>query len=427
MAKYKSIVTTEAGLVLVEDAAYMGHAIQFTALKTGNGTYDGTEDLAAATDLKNVCQTFGVGSVSKKDSDIVVRAAINNNGVTAGYSITEIGLYATSPDTGQEILYAVVIAETGNEDYFPPYAEAPTSITLEMVIGITESEEVTFNVLPMEGAYVPVESFNEQVENIRKIVSGETPVGNAKQLGGKGASEYFTKGGGDVYNGQSAHPMAIRGSGTPAYLDYKNGQGNMLGALGFYDANRPVFVTPDYSNSFALIHENNVRNYTAGNAEYLYVQHGNEVNFKGLTGIQGVYFNYRNGDTDDMDSSPIYWYAFGDKSCSGNNMVRIDLTQGSGVRDVLHTGNKPKGSYTGNGSATNRKITVGGIGKIIMVYGTNNSVALVTATGALCADNTSVRFLDSGTVGIIDGAIISVSTADACLNASGVTYYYEQL
>ena len=244
--------------------------------------------------------------------------------------------------------------------------------------------------------------------------------GNAAKLGGKGASEYFTKGGGDVYNGQSAHPMAIRGSGTPAYLDYKNGQGNMLGALGFYDANRPVFVTPDYSNSFALIHENNVRNYTAGNAEYLYVQHGNEVNFKGLTGIQGVYFNYRNGDTDDMDSSPIYWYAFGDKSCSGNNMVRIDLTQGSGVRDVLHTGNKPTGSYTGNGSATYREIQTGGVGNACIIW-RDGMGAIVFPTGA--AVFTASGFEWNPYIAFLNGAI-TMTTNSSLLNESGGTYNY---
>ena len=184
MAKYKSIVTTEVGLALLEDSAYMGHAIQFTALKTGNGIYNGTEELAAATDLKNVCQTFGVGSVSKKDSDIVVRTAMNNSNVTDGYTITELGLYAMNPDTNTEILYAIVIAETGSEDYFPPHTEAPTSITLEMYIGLTEAAEaVTFNVLPVEGVYVPVESFNE-------VLAGTTPVGDSNKLGGKGASDW---------------------------------------------------------------------------------------------------------------------------------------------------------------------------------------------------------------------------------------------
>lgn len=166
MAKYKSIVTTKAGLELLEKAAYISGSIEFTALKAGNGTYNGTEELSGMTDLKKVSQTFGVGSVSKKESDILVRANMNNNGVTKGYSITEIGLYATDPDTKTEILYAIIIAENGTEDYFPPYADAPTSITLDMYIGLTETaEKVTFEVLPVEGTYTPAESFNEHTNN----------------------------------------------------------------------------------------------------------------------------------------------------------------------------------------------------------------------------------------------------------------------
>ena len=205
MAKYKSIVTTEVGLALVEDSAYMGHAIQFTALKTGNGVYDGTENLAEATDLKNVCQTFGVGSVSKRGSDILVRAAMNNSGVAAGYSITEIGLYATDPDTDTEVLYAIIVAESGNEDYFPPYAEAPTSITLEMYIGLTEAAgAVTFEVLPVAGTYVPVESFNE-------LLDGTTPVGDSNKLGGKDASEYVLQSAVDNIQSMSRATLSTEG------------------------------------------------------------------------------------------------------------------------------------------------------------------------------------------------------------------------
>lgn len=221
MAKYKSIVTTEVGLALVEDSAYMGHAIQFTALKTGNGVYDGTENLAAATDLKNVCQTFGVGSVSKRGSDILVRAAMNNSGVTAGYSITEIGLYATDQDTDTEVLYAIIVAESGNEDYFPPYSEAPTSITLEMYVGLTEAAEaVTFSVLPVEGAYVPVESFNE-------VLNGTTPVGDSNKLGGKGASEYALQT--TVDNIQTTSTARLSAAGWYRVAQYEGSSNAMYG------------------------------------------------------------------------------------------------------------------------------------------------------------------------------------------------------
>lgn len=166
MAKYERIVTTEAGLALLEKAAYIGGLVEFTALKTGDGVYDGSEDLANVTALKNVRQTIGIESVTKRDSVVVARAVLRNNEMTEGYTMTEIGLFAKDPDKSGEILYAIVLAVTGNEDYIPAFEDTPTSMTFELVMDITESAEaVTFTSLPLEGVYVSVETFNEHASN----------------------------------------------------------------------------------------------------------------------------------------------------------------------------------------------------------------------------------------------------------------------
>ena len=74
--------------------------------------------------------------------------------------------------------------------------------------------------------------------------------------------------------------------------------------------------------------------------EHLKVEHGNEVNFKGLTGVEGVYFNYRNGDSGNVDTTtPIKWYCFGDKNMAANGNIMLDMGAGSGQRYILHTGN----------------------------------------------------------------------------------------
>lgn len=197
MAKYKSIVTTEAGLSLLENAAYIGGAIQFVALKTGNGAYDGTEDLSKLTDLKNVRQTFGVAGVSKKGLDIVIRAVIDNDDVTEGYYITEIGLYAKNPNTEESVLYAVIIAEDGNEDYLPSYSATPTRITLEMNVGITESEEsVTFAAPSLEGVYVPVQDFEEhtsKAENPHGVTAKQVGLGNVPNVSTNDQTPTYTE------------------------------------------------------------------------------------------------------------------------------------------------------------------------------------------------------------------------------------------
>ena len=169
MAKYQRIVTTEAGLQLLE-AAYTGGTVEFTALKTGAGVYTGAEDLAAATALKSVRQSFGISGVFKEGTQIKVRAVITNTGLTTGYGITEIGLFAKDK-SGKEILYAVILAEV--EDYLPPYSVAPTTITMEIYLDITAAESATFVATEVPGTYVTVEDFNDYVNSIVPITTAE--------------------------------------------------------------------------------------------------------------------------------------------------------------------------------------------------------------------------------------------------------------
>ena len=201
MAKYKRIVTTEAGLELLAKAYERETTITFTAVKTGNGIYDGTEDLSGATALKSVKQSFGLSGVSRTGAQVKVRSVVSNNGVTAGYDITEIGLYAKDPDSA-EVLYAIIVAETGLEDYLPPFEETPTSITLEMYIAIAEEQsKVTFTAEIVAGTYVAVGDFQDHVSSAVHITAAERAAWNNKldktatatnseQLDGHGA-EYF--------------------------------------------------------------------------------------------------------------------------------------------------------------------------------------------------------------------------------------------
>lgn len=201
MAKYKRIVTTEAGLELLAKAYESETTIMFTAVKTGNGIYDGTEDLSGATALKSVKQSFGLSGVSRTGAQVKVRSVLSNNGVTSGYDITEIGLYAKNPDSA-EILYAIIVAETGLEDYLPPFEETPTSITLEMYIAIAEEQsKVTFAAEIVAGTYVAVEDFQDHVSSERHITAAErtawnnkldktATAANSEKLNGHGA-EYF--------------------------------------------------------------------------------------------------------------------------------------------------------------------------------------------------------------------------------------------
>ena len=170
MAKYQRIVTTEAGLKLLEAAYTGGTVVEFTSLKTGDGVYTGAEDLAAATSLKSVRQSFGISGIFTESTQVKVRAVISNTTLTEGYGITEMGLFAKD-QSGNEFLYAVIIAEV--EDYLPAYSVVPTTITMEIYLDITEAESATFAASEVDGTYVTVEDFNDYKDSIVPITTAE--------------------------------------------------------------------------------------------------------------------------------------------------------------------------------------------------------------------------------------------------------------
>lgn len=175
MAKYKSIVITNTGLSLVA-AAHSGDTINFTAIKTGNGIYDGTEVLEDMTDLKSVQQTFGISGLTREATVVKVRSVLSNEGLTNGYYMTEIGVYAIDPNTSNEILYAFIIAEDDMSDYFSPYEDSPQNITLEVYIeaaGLVEGVTFTASIVP--GTYATA----QDLEDYRVEIMGELEETNA--------------------------------------------------------------------------------------------------------------------------------------------------------------------------------------------------------------------------------------------------------
>lgn len=96
--------------------------------------------------------------------------------------------------------------------------------------------------------------------------------------------------------------------------------------------------------------------------------------------------------------------------------------------DILHTGNKPSGSYVGNGDATGRTIDVGGVGDALLVWredGVSTSV-LVThvgwfggKAGSSCEHETTARLSAYNN--------FNLWTTHEALNANGVTYKYRLL
>lgn len=99
------------------------------------------------------------------------------------------------------------------------------------------------------------------------------------------------------------------------------------------------------------------------------------------------------------------------------------------VNQILHTGNKPSGSYTGNGDAASRTITTGGIGRVVEVF-RNGYAAILFQGGAIIlqysGNTASVSAIPSASVWTSEGSF-AMKTTHAALNENGVTYYYQVL
>lgn len=110
----------------------------------------------------------------------------------------------------------------------------------------------------------------------------------------------------------------------------------------------------------------------------------------------------------------------------GEDVLRIKQ-KGSVVEgNILHTGNKPSGTYTGNGDSTTRTINVGGVGNLLLIYvsspeqASTQDVAMVTSWGSYSLVN---GFCDNVTH--YRNGILSICGVGH--NTKGISYTYQVL
>lgn len=97
-----------------------------------------------------------------------------------------------------------------------------------------------------------------------------------------------------------------------------------------------------------------------------------------------------------------------------------------GKGELLHTGNKPTGTYTGNGDATQRDIATGGIGRACLIWASDTSggaaSTLLMQTGGFGQRSGQSIIFAQGVARYESGGTIRLLTADASLNEVGKTY-----
>ena len=166
MAKFKTPVVTNAGINLI-NRAISGENLELSSIKIGNGSYTGSEDLREATELVGYQNTFSISAASVEANVLKINATVNNENVSVGYYVKEVGIYGMV--NGQEKLIAVTTAI--NPDFLAERASAPVTIIMEFYLTIDRASEINFTYGIPTGVYVDIRTFDTGLKNIENKIS----------------------------------------------------------------------------------------------------------------------------------------------------------------------------------------------------------------------------------------------------------------
>lgn len=136
MPNWNGLVLTKKGQLLQAKVG-TGVVLALTKMKLGSGVLPEGTSLEDLTDLVTPEQNVGIAAkeVLTDQKMCKISATINNVGLSAGYYVRELGVFANDPDDG-EILYAVT--SDSAPDYLPPEGGS-TAVSQEFAVYISAS------------------------------------------------------------------------------------------------------------------------------------------------------------------------------------------------------------------------------------------------------------------------------------------------
>lgn len=205
-----------------------GQAVTFTKLRTSSYQYPSGTDYASLTTLLNIQQAVDITYASTADTKTVkVNATVTNAGISAAYTISNLGVYAKVGD-GAETLFAVVPAVVG--DTVPVYSDTTrVSYIFSITIAVGSATGFTVNVTTAGMASVV------DVDTAMEIVADTFDVSTAYTAG------EYVRHNGTLYRFTADH-QAGAWVGTDAVTV---SIGEDLGAMGFTVVSGQLCVTYD--------------------------------------------------------------------------------------------------------------------------------------------------------------------------------------
>lgn len=274
---------------------------------------------------------------------------------------------------------------------------------------------------------------NNLDDTIKGIFDGSQQVGDAEKLGGVAASEYFTKDGGvvngDIIVSKESGTATVRAKNTTSNAEISLEVTND-GKVGLYDyKNRRWLIVLDLdgvlkgsdNNNYnvTLLHTGNMADHvlplSGGTLTGQLHLHVHNNGYSSLLKNSSATADYGTQIVDENKAGEKAYIEFG-----ANTPLRY-VDKNRIMHAILHEGNKPTGTYTGNGDASNfRLVATGGIGDGCIVR-SSNGVAIVTGSCVSILSGNSAVTDNSSTW---QNGELGMFSNHAVLNASGVTYTY---
>lgn len=180
---WENTVITKAGIELLKNAL-SGGTITVTAIKSGAGKVD-VSALKSQTAVSSIKQSGTVQGVTKTNETIKIGVLFSNAGLSAGYSMTQLGIYAKG-STGSEVLFAISQSTIGKE--VPAESAMPSwSLVHNFYIKLNNDVKMTATVDP-EG-YVTFETMQTALNthtgnksNPHSVTKSQVGLGNVPNV-----------------------------------------------------------------------------------------------------------------------------------------------------------------------------------------------------------------------------------------------------
>ena len=171
---FNNAVLTDAGAALLARSQVEEFPVKFTRVATGNGIHQNKsiDALKQRTSLIAQKQTFPLSSMSMySDTQVKVTSVLSNQGLTTGYYMNEIALFAQAgDDSTTEVMYSIAVAGTDNSNLFPAYnGYSPLEIIQSFVV--TTSNTANVEIVMSSDAYALASDLADHEE---EIVMSET-------------------------------------------------------------------------------------------------------------------------------------------------------------------------------------------------------------------------------------------------------------